>query len=265
MAQVPNDSLPGQDTTRQILDSLQQQIPSPFQDSLLLKQDSIYNTNETTNQDTTTSAADTVRTKRKKEEQVKKTLVSDSAIANGFGIYLDYLKFASQLLSEDIKYEGGLEITLSRRFKVVGEAGYGLLKPESAIRNGTYQSEGNYWRGGLDYTLIADANNYFYIGGRFAQSNFQDQGAYQIESPLWPNEAKTIETRKNQAQWYEFILGTEGRLFADLYLGWIFRYRLMISRDSYDLLDVYSVPGFGIATGDSSLAVNFILKYKFHW
>lgn len=265
-AQVPTDSLPRQDTSQQVLDSLQQQVPSPLQDTLLLKQDSIYNMGDTTAvKDTTEMATDTLKTKAKKEEEIKKSMVSDSAIANGFGIYIDYLKFASPLLSEDTKYEAGAEITLSRRFRLVGEAGYGLLQPESAIRNGTYQSEGTYWRGGLEYTLIADANNSLYIGGRYAQASFEDQGTYQIKSPLWPNAEQTIDARQNEAEWYEVVLGTEGRLFADLYLGWIFRYRRMISRDSYELLDVFSVPGFGIASGKSSLAVNFILKYKFHW
>lgn len=264
-AQIPTDSLPSRDTT-EVLDSLKQQVPTPLNDSLILKHDSIYNVADTIRQDTVSAATDTIKTKaKKKKPEEKKSMVSDSAIANGFGLFIDFLKFASPLINEDVKYEGGLEITLTRRFRVVAEGGYGLLQPESAIRNGAYQSEGVYGRAGIDFTILADARNYLYIGGRYAISNFEDQGAYFIESPLWPNEAPKISPRNNEARWYEVVLGTEGQLFADLYLGWIFRYRRLLSRDSYELLDVFSIPGYGIAPGKSSLAVNFILKYKFHW
>jgi hypothetical protein len=276
-AQVPVDSLPGQDTLQMQQDSLMQQVPSPHQeDSLMLKQDSIYNSNvgdttkqvlsDTLQQDTLTNHADTTQDKKKQKPEEKRSLVSDSTISNGFGVFIDYLKFASLLLSDDTKYEGGAEITLSRRFRVVGEAGYGLLQPESAIRNGSYRSEGMYGRTGIDFTILADARTSLYIGGRYAISQFEDEGIYRIESLLWANEENKIPTRENlEASWFEIVLGTEGKLFADLYLGWIFRYRSMLSRDTFELFDVYSVPGFGIVKGNSSLAINFYLKYKFHW
>jgi len=274
-AQVPVDSLPRQDTL-QVQDTLMQQVPSPLQDSLMLKQDSIYNSrvadttsqvlSDTLQQDTVVNQADTTQHKKKKKPEEKKSLVSDSTISNGFGVFVDYLKFASPLLSEDTKYEGGVEITLSKRFRMVGEAGYGLLQPESAIRNGSYRSEGIYGRAGIDFTILADARTSLYLGGRYAISQFEDAGTYRIESLLWPNEENVITTRQNlEANWFEVVLGTEGQLVADLYLGWIFRYRRMLTRDSFELFDVYSVPGFGIAKGKSSLAINLYLKYKFHW
>ncbi|MFW5760646.1 MAG: hypothetical protein ACOCXH_06685, partial [Cyclobacteriaceae bacterium] len=107
-AQVPADTIPQQDSAQQVTDSLQQHMLSPLKDSLLLKQDSIYNAADTVNQDTVTAATDTVKTKKRKQEEQKKSMVSDSAVANGFGIYIDFSKFASPLLSTDVKYEAGV-------------------------------------------------------------------------------------------------------------------------------------------------------------
>lgn len=183
---------------------------------------------------------------------------------NGVGLYVDYLKLANQFLYGGKKYEGGLNVVIFKRISLVVEAGAAVLQPPKAIKNGSYTSEGVYGRAGLDLLVINTPENKLFLGLRAARSRFEDRGKFQIESVLWEPYEKQFERNDLEATWYEIVAGTEGVIFPHLYAGWIVRYRMINERPHFQPVDVYNIPGYGIAN-DSGIALNLYLRFFISW
>lgn len=210
---------------------------------------------------------DTVKTAQENPESKTAEAETDSIqdMYRGVGIYIDYLKFASPLISESTKYEAGIEVSLFYGLSLAIEAGYADMQPENALRNGTYQAVGYYGKGGLNYTIIQDKSTRTYVGFRYAITRFDDNGAYNINSELWPDFSNSYSRSDLEARWYEFVIGTEGRLLGNLYMGWFFRYRLLDSFPVFEVEKTFVVPGYGQTITQNKPAVNLVLKYLIAW
>lgn len=267
-AQMPGDSIPaGQDTTFIPADTIMAPI-----DTITVPADSLIQNKDTTNLptdsldlskssgDTTQIAEDTIR---QKEPQTVAPKPADTVNVSwgGVSLMVDYLKFGSYILGNNEKYEGSLAITFFEDFMIVAEGGYGLLVPERAIKNGSYRSEGIYGRIGINFILINSPSNKIYLGFRYAQSRFEDQGSLVLESSVWPSYQRDF-TRKNlTADWAELVFGTEGALKYGFYMGWTLRFRFLNNYDKFDLFPIDRIPGYGMTTSKMVPALNLYLKY----
>lgn len=182
---------------------------------------------------------------------------------------VDYGKGIESLLNDQTKWEFGVGVVLKNKLYLGAEYGYGLLNPESVINNGTYSSEGNYYRVGAEYMITISSKRYLSFGGMFASSSFKDQGSVDIISELWPSVNETFERQDLSANWVELTLNSEGPIFrastgflGNFYWGIRARLRIMLSDMSRDDFDIYAVPGFGKTYNPVVPAVNFFLKYR---
>lgn len=180
-------------------------------------------------------------------------------------LVLDYGKLLTLPFDFETKFDGSVNIVLFRRIVFAGEFGYGRLTPNNSFENfQSYRSEGTYYRIGLDYKMEFNPTTYYYLGARYAMSQFEDEGVFLVGSDLWNNFAGSFGSRNMNADWFEVILGSESamRKLPGAYLGFYFRVRIMRSYDRRSPIDVYSIPGYGRTFDRSIPALNLYLRYR---
>lgn len=190
-----------------------------------------------------------------------------------FAIVLDYGKPIVSLFSDETRYEAGLSLLFLNHYHLMGEYGVADLRPQTAYRNGYYESDGSYYRFGGGYLGQIKNTSKLGLSALYGISNFGHQGAGFLESLSGVQDpfSNRFEVDNLEARWLELVLTSESwirfnkerpeakinRLFA---LGFYFRLRFLISYDSFERNDVYSIPGYGRVVNDPQMAANLFLK-----
>ncbi|MFK7951340.1 MAG: DUF6048 family protein [Ekhidna sp.] len=191
-------------------------------------------------------------------------------------IYIDYGKLLTLPSNFESKYEFGAEILIAEKFPVIVEFGNGQLTPKSAYANGTYTSSGNYFRVGAGIVTAIDAKNNIGLSFRYAVATFDEVGEYSIESESGKQDSysQSINRKNLNATWYEAVIFSERKIiFRDkegeewnwnpLSFGFNFRMRVLATRDKFDPIDVYAIPGYGRSFDKVIPAMNLFLKVSF--
>lgn len=205
--------------------------------------------------------------------------IADSLITkklvSGLELALDYGKITTLWTSFESKYEVGVNLRFFERLVLAAEAGYADLHPLKAYDNALYYNvKGSYSRIGLDYYTSYDPKSFYYAGLRYGMSNFEDKGAFLIDSDFWEDYEEEFGSTGLTASWMEIIVGTETclHLFGSkedkppqsrLLLGWKFRFRILMDFQNREEPRVYSIPGYGRTFDKTVPALNFYVKYRF--
>ncbi len=185
------------------------------------------------------------------------------AVKSGAQLYIDYGKLLTIAADFETKYEFGAGYQFKNRFQPNLKIGIATLEPTSAIENGTYKSEGQYWKAGLNYMIPFDAVNSFYLGAYYGQSKFEDEGTYEVISDLWPKFSGSFERKDLEATWYEVVVGSEkSMLKGHVKLGGVFGVRIIQSRTKFDFIDVYAIPGYGRTLDKTAPFANVYIKFQ---
>ncbi|WP_425391769.1 DUF6048 family protein [Ekhidna sp.] len=180
-------------------------------------------------------------------------------------LYLDYGKLLTIPVDFETKYEGGIELLFLEKFPLIVEIGQATLNPEGAYSNGTYESEGTYYRIGTGYISQFKPKNKIGISFRYASSTFNESGRIFIESTTGAqdNFIQNIKRSDLNATWYELVVYSDRRL-SDLFsIGLNLRLRVLMDYDEQEDIDVYSIPGYGRTIDDTIPAANLFLKVTF--
>ena len=180
-------------------------------------------------------------------------------------IYVDYGKLLTIQSKAETKYEGGIEFIIKERLQLIGEFGGATLNPEGAYRNGTYESDGYYFRIGLGYLAQPTPKNRIGLSIRYAMSTFDETGTYVLQSPtaVQSDFVQSIVRRDLSARWGELVLNTDRKINQLLSIGMHLRFRVLIDYDEQDIIDVYAIPGYGRSFDETIPAANFFLKATF--
>lgn len=213
------------------------------------------------------------------------TLRQDSLVANpvvpkepaqpfSISFLIDYGKPAVSLISDEQRYEGGLNLLFFDHYSITGEYGYGSLHPRNALQNGNYYSEGNYFRVGGGYLNTIGPKSKLGFSVRYGQSTFKDRGEIFVESASGIQEGyeTTFGPRSSEARWIELVVTSESRIIFNkenqdarinhlFSLGFHIRLRFMSSYDRYPIYDTYAVPGYGRTVNNPNPAVNVYLRF----
>lgn len=176
---------------------------------------------------------------------------------------LDYGKVLTLPSSFETKIEVATGFTLSEKMEFILELGYGNLTPQDVIKNGSYHSEGIYYRAGLAYGGQVVPKNFIRIGAMYGISNFDDGGVIMIQSEVWDDLAEEFQRTNLSAQWFEILIVTEQKINKHIFLGSKFRLRKLIKFENDYIPEVFTIPGYG-RTFDTTVPVfNLFVKYKF--
>ncbi|MEO9869514.1 DUF6048 family protein [Ekhidna sp.] len=180
-------------------------------------------------------------------------------------IYIDYGKLLTIPSAFETKYEGGLELNFYDKFPLIIEIGQATLTPEGAYSNGTYESEGIYYRVGFGYINQFLPKNKIGFSFRYASSTFNENGRIFIESPSGAQETfvQNIRRENLSATWYEMVVYSDRRLTDLFSIGLNLRLKVLADYDEQDPVDVYAIPGYGRSFENTVPAMNFFLKVTF--
>ena len=181
----------------------------------------------------------------------------------------DYGKGIESALGDQSKWEVNLAVSIYDRFRVSAEYGYGMLQPANSIRNGSYQSEGRYFRGGGEYVFTLKPKIYLSMGLMYSLANFSDQGEVNIESELWNSIDEDFTRDDLTANWFEWILNTEAQAFrnseiflSNIYWGSRIRLRILSSDIAQSDFDIKAIPGYGKTYSNIVPAINLFVRYR---
>jgi hypothetical protein len=192
---------------------------------------------------------------------------------SGVELKIDYGKLLTLWTEFESKYEAGINFRFLERIVVATEFGYAELNPLKAYDNALfYTIKGMYARAGLDYYTAYDPSNFYYLGLRYAMSNFEDEGQFLLDSDYWEDYEEGFGSQDISASWVELVLGTETYLKiskksketgkSKLLIGWNARLRILTDFQNREEPRIYAIPGFGRTFNNFVPAINFYLKYR---
>jgi len=167
---------------------------------------------------------------------------------------------------ERTAYEFSADIEVSRNYYPVVEFGIQEINLEKSIYN--YQSEGYYFRLGLEYNfqqnLEIDQYEMVFFGFRYGFSK-QNHSADNIiiEDEYWGDYiAGSISESSFYGHWLELSGGIRAELFKNFFVGWVVRGKLLLVKSKHTNMEAYYIPGFGKGNKRLSLGFTYSVYYK---
>lgn len=166
----------------------------------------------------------------------------------------------------------GLELVadyrISKNWYIASEFG---TQEEITVEDYTNStSKGNFIKIGFNYNAYQnwlDMNNEIFVGFRYATSAFeQTLNSYNSNTGsdyFTGNTISTPETTKGlHAHWTEFVLGIKVETFKNLFLGFSFSYKIMLSLEHPTNFKTLYVPGFNrVFETETGFGFNYTISY----
>ena len=213
------------------------------------------------------------------QEQKKDSIISqekDTVIyKTNYGLRLG-MDLSRPLFSSLYSNYNGLEIVADYRIKknvyIAAEIGFEEKTSIEDYSNST--SKGNYIRLGLNYNAYdnwLDMNNEIFVGYRYGFSLFNqtlnnyttnvsdmENGSY---FPAVLNTIGQASTSLN-AHWSEFMIGIKAETLQNLFIGFSFSYKILMSvKDPENFKTLFS-PGFNrIFESNTGFGINYTISY----
>ncbi len=165
----------------------------------------------------------------------------------------------------------GLELVgdyrISKRWYVAAELGYLENTREEDFIN--FTTNGQYIKAGVDYNAYEnwlDMENLIYIGFRYGYATFNQTLNSAIVNndtffPIQDVEAPVKYDNLN-AQWAEFVVGIKAEVLHNVFMGFSFSGKKMISTKEPDNFKNLFVPGFNrVFLNNSGFGLNYTVSY----
>ena len=166
----------------------------------------------------------------------------------------------------------GIEFVADYRIKknwyIAAEFG---TQEETTIEDYTNStSKGSFYKIGLNYNAYQnwlDMNNEIFVGFRYATSAFEqtlnsynaNTGSDYFAGNTIPT---TLTTKDLTAHWTELVLGLKVETFKNLFVGFSFSYKIMLSLEHPDNFKSLYVPGFNtVFETETGFGFNYTMSY----
>ncbi|MEJ0029357.1 MAG: DUF6048 family protein [Bacteroidota bacterium] len=156
-------------------------------------------------------------------------------LAIGKGIKTDYFK----------GWEINADADFFRRYYLAVD--YGSWTTNYTLDNGTYSSDGRYFRVGVDINFLKKdpERNMFFLGFRRGHTNYTDYSDYSYTDDVFQVVNVHVSNPNPVANWNELTTGLRVRVWKFLWLGATGRLKFAYSgHNQWNLLS-YDVPGYG--------------------
>lgn len=160
------------------------------------------------------------------------------------------------------------DIRVLRNYYAAVELGFEDKTSKEDYMN--YTTKGSYIKAGVNYNAYKNwkgMTNEIYIGVRYGFSIFNQtlnsytpnvKGTYFIPAVVLPN----TEFKDLSAHWVELVFGLKAETLKNLYLGFSFSFKTMISTKEPDNFKNLYVPGFNrVYLNDTGFGINYTLSY----
>lgn len=183
------------------------------------------------------------------QDTQQQQLYGKAPLLNGIAVSADLVGFAMKAVGAKFaNMEVGARLNLYDKYFPIAELGIGDCKREGAETGNFFSATAPYMRFGIDYNFNKKHNGNRLFGIlRYGFSSFKyDIGNNLFTDPVYGTTIPLqLNGQKATAQWLEFGLGLETKLWSFVRLGWSMRYKFMINIKCPYEGSPYFVPGFG--------------------
>tara|TARA_R110002050_G_scaffold143934_3_gene269335 strand:- start:299 stop:985 length:687 start_codon:yes stop_codon:yes gene_type:complete len=187
----------------------------------------------------------------------------------GFRLGIDISKPIMGMIDSN---SSGLEFVadyrISKNWYIAAELG---TQKEITVEDYTNStSNGSFYKIGFNYNAYEnwlDMNNEIFVGFRYATSSFeQTLNSYtsNTESDYFSGNTLStpITTKGLNAHWTEFVMGIKVETFKNLFLGFSFSYKIMLSLKQPTNFKTLYVPGFNrVFETETGFGFNYTVSY----
>ncbi|TAJ15135.1 hypothetical protein DMA11_02905 [Marinilabiliaceae bacterium JC017] len=166
-------------------------------------------------------------------------------------------------------------LTLKNKWFGIAEAGFESVKfadkrkkdREKIIDIYDYNSYGSYLRVGLDYDFFdvdePGNNDNITLGMRYGFA-LQDHEcpSFKIIDDYWGHFEDKISKNTVNSHWVEFVFGLRSEVLKNFYMGWTIRLRQIIAVNKNNILEPYTIPGYGRRDNSTNLGFTYTLEYQ---
>ncbi len=173
---------------------------------------------------------------------------------SGIAVSADLVGFMMKAMGAKFaNMEVAARLNIREKYFPVAELGIGDCKRTGAENDNVFSTTAPYMRIGLDYNFNKKPNgNRFFGIARYGFSRFSfdfdndsfTDPVYGVSQPL------RLHGQKATAQWLEFGVGVETKLWSIVRLGWSMRYKARLSLGCPEEGEPYFIPGFGKNDGN---------------
>jgi len=181
---------------------------------------------------------------------------------NGLRVGTDLNYVGNLLFNENVsQYEINGDLDLNRY--LISYA-YGIANYQRIGETFTYQTNGSYFKAGLDVNFInnLEGNNAVFVGLRYAQSGFSaslDRVFLNEDGSV--DQMSSWEENDLSSFWFEGLVGIKVDVWQNIHMGFTVSNRFLNSISGEDDLLAYEVPGFGHAEAGSLWRFNYTIQY----
>lgn len=200
----------------------------------------------------------------------KDTIVPVKTNRYGLRVGVDLYKLTRGLYDQDYK---GIELVgdyrLTKKYYLAAELGNENKTTDDTRLNST--AKGSYLKAGFDYNAYEnwlDMENIISIGMRYGFSTFSQQlNSYKIynANPYF-GEVPALTSGETYsgltASWIEVVAGLKAKVFNNVFVGFSFQLKRIISNKQPDNFENLYIPGFNRTyNGDFGVGFNYSVSY----
>ncbi len=201
-------------------------------------------------------------------QEKQDTTVVKNKVKYGLRVGIDlYNPLQTAITPEKKTYEIVADYRITHNLYVAAELG--TTDNLTKLDYMQFTTEGTYIKAGVDYSTYKNwkgMDNLIYFGGRLGFSNFNHTlNSYTINSRPFFTETP-ITTPKHfdnlTAKWFEIVFGLKAETFNNLFLGFSFRSKFLISATEPDNFKNLYIPGFNrVFLNNTGFGFNYTLSY----
>lgn len=211
----------------------------------------------------------------KNAKQLPKPVITDTVVSaktNRYGLRVgvDLFKLTRAFYDKDYK---GIEFVgdyrLTKKYYLAAELGNENKTTDDTRLNST--SKGSYLKAGFDYNAYEnwlDMENIISIGMRYGFSSFSQQlNTYKIynANPYFGEAPSIVSGEKYSglsASWIEVVAGLKAKVFNNVFVGFSFQLKKLVSNKKPGNFDNLYIPGFNRTyDGDFGVGFNYTVSY----
>ncbi len=181
-----------------------------------------------------------------------------------FGVEISYP--ARMIFEPEIRqYEASVDFEFIKNW--FGTIEGGIIGVDVSRENFDYYSDGWFIRTGVDFNILGretlEDNDIVYFGIRYGYGK-QTHGADNVvvSDGYWGTYTTFVESTGFDVHWGELAGGLKTELFANLFMGWSVRFRVIVSGANHTSMQPYRIAGFGSGSNITAFDFNYSVFYR---
>lgn len=184
-------------------------------------------------------------------------------LPTGIRIGTDLLSIGKTYYTDYFKgWEISVDADVYRRFYATVD--YGSWNSNYVLPNGVYNSNGMYYRIGVDINfLLKDPDrNMFFVGLRHGHTNYKDYTDYSYVDPNFGTINIHAANNDAKANWKELTSGLRVKVWKFIWIGATLRIKFSLKEKNQVELISYDVPGYGKTFKTAWYGLNYQVYFR---